>query len=130
VRNRAKCKLCKDVLESFHTFDRVECSCGEISISGGMDHFECAFKNIQNFLRLDDQDKEISVRMEGDKVMDANDLMQEASASIARTSTDDLLNMLRVYTEQEKRRPPNTLVTVYDLCWALEVICTILKEKG
>lgn len=61
MRNRAKCKLCKETLESFHEFDHVTCSCDEISISGGIVRLECAAKDWKNFLRIDDNDKEFEI---------------------------------------------------------------------
>lgn len=57
MRNRAACKLCGDEIESFTLEDYVECSCGEIGISGGMYEYKVAFKDPNNFLRLDDMNK-------------------------------------------------------------------------
>lgn len=54
MRNRAKCKLCSDILESFHQFDWVTCRCGEVSITGGNVIMECSAKDWNNFLRVDD----------------------------------------------------------------------------
>jgi hypothetical protein len=62
MRNRAKCKLCGDILESFHRHDYVSCKCGEISIHGGLDYLHAAAKNFDNFLRIDDDDSEIPVQ--------------------------------------------------------------------
>lgn len=59
MRNRAKCKLCGDILESFHEFDYQTCKCNEISISGGLIRYECAAKDFSNFLRVDDEGNEI-----------------------------------------------------------------------
>lgn len=58
-RNRAKCKLCGDILESFHMDDYVKCSCNEISICGGQDRYFCAANDWKNFVRVDDDDSEI-----------------------------------------------------------------------
>ena len=58
MRNRAKCKLCGDVIESFHSTDHVQCSCGEIDVFGG-DALRCAAKNFSNFIRVDDKGNEI-----------------------------------------------------------------------
>ena len=55
MRNRAKCKLCSDILESFHEHDWVSCKCGEISICGGNVKLECSAKDWKSFLRVDDQ---------------------------------------------------------------------------
>src|SRR5580692_543260 len=62
MRNSAKCRLCLDVLESFHQFDLVACKCGEISITGGNHGFGTSAKNYANFIRLDDENREIEVK--------------------------------------------------------------------
>jgi hypothetical protein len=54
MKNRAKCKLCNDIIESFHQYDYVTCKCGEISVDGG-ESLKCFFKNKENFLRVDDE---------------------------------------------------------------------------
>ena len=38
LRNRAKCKLCGDTIESTHVHDFVSCSCGAVSVDGGRDY--------------------------------------------------------------------------------------------
>lgn len=58
MRNRAKCKLCGDVIESFHSTDHVQCSCGEIDVFGG-DAMRCAAAHWSNFIRVDDKGNEI-----------------------------------------------------------------------
>lgn len=35
IRNRAKCKLCRDVIESTFRHDFVECKCRAIFVDGG-----------------------------------------------------------------------------------------------
>jgi hypothetical protein len=59
-RNRAKCKLCGDILESFHRHDYVECKCGEIAIDGGLDYLKAHAKDFGNFIRLDDDGNEFT----------------------------------------------------------------------
>ena len=56
MRNRAKCRLCNSVLESFHAHDFVTCKCGEISIDGGNQYFKASAKNFKNFLRVRDDE--------------------------------------------------------------------------
>jgi len=58
MRNRAKCRLCKSVVESFFDADVISCSCDEITVYGG-EGMRCAAKNWANFIRLDDNDHEI-----------------------------------------------------------------------
>lgn len=62
MRNRAKCKLCDEVIESMFLMDYVTCKCGEISICGGTQRFESGAKDYKNFLRVTDEDKEVPVQ--------------------------------------------------------------------
>ena len=39
-RNRAQCKLCKDIIESKHRHDFVTCKCGKLSVDGGYDYIK------------------------------------------------------------------------------------------
>lgn len=61
MRNRAKCKLCHDIIESFHQHDYVTCKCGEISVDGGNYNFTASAKDWKNFLRVDDDGNEIVI---------------------------------------------------------------------
>jgi len=38
VRNRAKCALCRDIIESTSRHDFVECNCRSIFVDGGKDY--------------------------------------------------------------------------------------------
>lgn len=78
MRNRAKCKKCGDVLESFHRHDYVTCSCGQISIDGGQDCFRANAFDWTNFLRLDDQDREIPVKVVDKENVEKEEMPQES----------------------------------------------------
>jgi hypothetical protein len=54
MKNRAKCKLCESIIESFHSTHYDMCKCGEISVDGG-DSMKCYAKDFANFLRVDDE---------------------------------------------------------------------------
>jgi hypothetical protein len=59
MRNRARCLLCGDVIESKHRHDFVECHCYAIFVDGGADYWRSggdprAFKRIEG----DDEDVE------------------------------------------------------------------------
>lgn len=43
LRNRAKCLICGDVIESASRHDYVSCSCGAISVDGGTDYLKRSF---------------------------------------------------------------------------------------
>jgi len=59
MRNRAKCKLCNSIIESFHSFDFVQCTCKEIFVDAG-EGLRCGAKNWDNFLRVDEEGKEFA----------------------------------------------------------------------
>lgn len=63
MRNRAKCKICRQIIESKTVHDYVTCPCGEISIDGGPGYLRCIAKDFYNFLRIDEDDNEIEVRL-------------------------------------------------------------------
>src|SRR6267142_1015157 len=60
MKNRAKCKLCQSIIESFHSTDYVMCKCGEIAVDGGAG-LKCYAKTWDNFIRIDDNGNELIV---------------------------------------------------------------------
>ncbi len=44
IHNRAKCLICGDVLESLHVHDFKVCSCGNISVDGGLQYIKRSAK--------------------------------------------------------------------------------------
>jgi hypothetical protein len=63
MRNRAKCRLCDDIIESMHPSDLQLCKCGEIGVDGG-EALKCSARDWANFLRVDDEGKETAVRVQ------------------------------------------------------------------
>lgn len=49
VKNKAKCKLCGDIIESTHRHDFKYCKCGAIAVDGGVDYLRRmgAFKHCE-----------------------------------------------------------------------------------
>lgn len=64
MRNRAKCKLCDDIIESLALTDLQMCKCGEIGVEGGSQLFRTYAKNYDNFLRVKDDDTVIKVTVQ------------------------------------------------------------------
>lgn len=58
MRNRAKCRKCESIIESFHEGDYISCNCNEISVSGGYKNY-CSALDWSNFIRVDDLGNEI-----------------------------------------------------------------------
>lgn len=45
IKNMIKCNSCGDVIESKYTHDFKFCSCGTVSIDGGLSYVKRSFKN-------------------------------------------------------------------------------------
>ena len=45
IRNRARCLLCGDVLESTSRHDMQTCRCGNLRVDGGTDYIRRCFKD-------------------------------------------------------------------------------------
>jgi len=121
MKNRAKCKLCLSIIESFHPGDYVACKCGEISVSGGLNML-CAAKDWQNFLRVDDLGNEIVVKVDSD----VKPLYNEH----VKPSKEELLKMLDDMIERLESLPPNAMiapVTHYDLASSLILLSSIFR---
>ena len=52
IVNKAKCKLCGDIIESKHRHDFVWCKCGEIAVDGGKDYLKRCANDFNNFIEL------------------------------------------------------------------------------
>lgn len=121
--NRAKCKLCNSIIESYHATDLVLCKCGEISVDGG-NALRCSANNWDNFIRVDDQGNEIEV-----KVKYLNDVEDKPTTS---PNKKELLKMLEDMIENIERLPPQamlTAITHYDFCSALLLLSSILRVE-
>jgi hypothetical protein len=129
MRNRAKCKLCKDVLESFHRHDYVTCSCGQISIDGGNDCYKASALNWSNFLRVDDEGNEIIPKIE-DANMPSDNGFSEKTLSQPITKKD-LLKQLDAMIENIEKLPNMAMslpINHYDFVSALILLQAILSR--
>ena len=50
--NKARCKLCGDVIESKHRHDFVACKCGEIAVDGGLNYIRRIANHLSNIEEL------------------------------------------------------------------------------
>ena len=126
MRNRAKCKLCGDIIESFHRHDFVSCKCEEISIDGGQQYYRCAAKNWDNFLRLDDDNNEIPI-----KVITEEPKQSEPVKEPETLTLDIKLSMLDEMIKGIERMPDHALSTPinhYDYLAMLTLMREIFKS--
>lgn len=123
MKNRAKCKLCKTIIESFHATDYVQCNCGEIAVDGA-DALLCFAKNFDNFLRIDDQGNEIVVTL------------KEKSNILTISSTDkptrkELLDMLQTMLQNIESLPAQAMsspINHYDFVSVMLLVSSILRS--
>jgi len=111
MRNRAKCKLCKDVIESTHGHDYVTCNCGEISVDGGNNFYKCRAKNWINFIRIDDAENEIIIKtVDADQVSAVPEVLENISAP-SKPTREELLQMFDDFIKRLEELPPQALST-------------------
>ena len=128
MRNRAKCKLCGDILESFFPDDFVRCKCDEISIDGGPTSFKCYAKNWNNFLRVDDEGKEFPVKV---KEKDSEEIDEKEFNIIKSNSPGEAIEALRSLIKAYKDLPPVAMsasITHYDMYSALLLMLAISES--
>lgn len=132
MRNRAKCKLCGDILESFHRHDWVTCKCGEISIDGGGDVFHCEAKSFDNFLRVDDMGNEIIP-----KVINKSSPVQESSENKEHSthqpmSYKEKVDMLHSMIKNMEDLPTHVMsspINHYDFYSYMLLVANILSSQ-
>jgi hypothetical protein len=131
MKNRAKCKLCQSIIESFHDTDYVSCKCSHISVSGGL-RMECSAIDWGNFLRVDDQGNEIIVKVKNvignSGTQEENDVKQLYNENPTR---EDKLKMLDEMIKSYENLPTHALqapITGYDFTSALLLISSILRS--
>ncbi len=123
MKNRAKCKLCASIIESYHDTDYVSCKCGHISVDGGTS-MKCAAIDWSNFLRVDDEGNEILVTVKSDKQNVDEELIQEKPSKAKMLEILD--EMIKSYESLPKYAMEGA-VTNYDLLSALILLSSILK---
>lgn len=122
MKNRAKCKLCKSVIESFHEGDYVTCKCGQISVSAGLS-MECSALDWSNFLRIDDLGNEIIP-----KVVDKNDDVKPLYNE--NPNREDKIKMLDEMIKYYENLPSHVLqapINGYDFLSSLMLLSSILR---
>lgn len=123
MRNRAKCKLCNSIVESFHATDNVECKCGEIAVYAGQ-ALKCAARDFNNFIRIDDDDEEIMVQY----LKQQAEIVEETAKEPTK---EELLEIFGNYIKSIENLPPQAMqsyVSHYDLWTALAMVYSILKK--
>ena len=123
MKNRAKCRLCEDIIESFHSTDYISCKCGEIALDGG-DSLKCYAKDWSNLLRIDDKGNTIFVTVKNEEKKDDLDLS-------TKPTKKELLDILDEMIKSFERLPQEAMsapITHYDLLSSLLLISSIFRS--
>lgn len=127
MKNRAKCKLCQSIIESFHEDDYVECSCKEIAIWGGTSSYNLSYGDITNFLRVDDLGNEIIVKEGEEPNSDVKQLDNETKPT--RKELIEMLDTMAKNIEDLPSYAKQTPCNQYDLLALISLVSLILKTK-
>jgi len=129
MRNRAKCKLCEDIIESHHTHDYVSCKCGEISVDGGNSYWRCRASSWDNFLRVDDDDNIIIPEIKDPepikKPEKTSEIIQQEEIDKKKLVKDAVKSMIETY-ENLPDHAKHSFVTNQDLCSVLLLLSCAL----
>lgn len=129
MRNRAKCKLCKSVLESFFADDYVHCKCGEIAIWGGNQELGTKANNYANFLRVDDKDNEIIVQYKESSEEKPKELGDAPPKAITKNELVAILDEMIKSDESLPEQALHAQLTYYDLLRYMMLISNIFKKE-
>jgi hypothetical protein len=127
MRNRAKCKLCNDIIESFSSNDYASCLCGEISVDGGNGEYRASARDFNNFIRVDDEGNEIIVKVI-DNDQESKEAREWAKNQITR---EDLLFALDEMKLSIERLPQHAMlqpITHADFCTLIMLLSAIFRS--
>lgn len=126
MKNRAKCKLCQSIIESFHRNDYVSCECGEIAVDGGLDYFKVVARDYANFLRIDDEGNEIIC-----KVIEPEDKDPKETEFDSNPTKEDLLKILDEMYKNIDALPTHVKISPinhYDFGALISLLSLILRK--
>lgn len=131
MRNRAKCKLCGYVIESFAMMDFVSCHCGEISVDGGSTLYKAFARDFSNFLRVDDEGNEIIVTVKEKEDISSPKPDHEGILDNPKPTKNELIDMLDEMAKAIERLPQGAMlqpITHYDYASLILLLSSILRS--
>ena len=60
LKNAVRCNCCGNIIESTHRHDFKTCSCGRVSVDGGLDYIRRSFRSRDDFTELSKFGEEIT----------------------------------------------------------------------
>jgi len=124
MRNRAKCKKCSDIIESFFNGDHVSCKCGSIDVYGG-ESMKCAAIDWKDFIRVDDEGNEIITTIKNEERID----ICESNTQPSRVDLIDMLDRMVKDIDQLPSSAMSAPITHYDHASLIMLISQIFKTE-
>ena len=112
IINKAICNECKDEIQSRHRHDFVVCSCGEVSVDGGIDYLRRLGSNFtETSLYTDDSFTELRKFIErGGRGINGDEPLKYV---LLKDLNDNWLKNLIEY--EEENRPDNAYLKFYKM---------------
>jgi hypothetical protein len=128
MRNRAKCRLCNDILESIHRHDYISCKCEEIAIDGGTAYHKCHARNWENFIRVDDEGNEVIPKIVQAETIKEPSILQPPALkeTDAKTEIDSLIETYENLPQDALIQP----ITHYQYLSLLYLLKAQLVSRG
>lgn len=130
MKNRAKCKLCLSIVESYHPTDYVECKCGQIAVDGGL-AMHCYAIDFNNFLRVDEEGNEIIVTVKDQELFDEEKKIFNNDIELSKKhSKAFMLENLDYFINSIERLPSHAMempIDHSDLLSVLKLISALFK---
>lgn len=131
MRNRAKCKLCGDIIESLAFADIVSCSCDEITIWGGLQELRTVSRtpDYRNFLRIDESGNEIAVKYVDKDAKEKGD--EQPANPPEQIATKEIIDTIEEMIKNDENLPQHVLFapcTQADLIRYAIPILSVLKR--
>ncbi|CAB4164478.1 hypothetical protein UFOVP816_37 [uncultured Caudovirales phage] len=127
MKNRAKCKKCQSIIESFYDDDFVTCKCSAIYVDGG-NAMRCGADSWDNFLRVDDNGNEIVPKIQSKENTQA--VPKEPGSN--KPTKGDLRNILKEMIAEINKLPTHVMtqpITHYDYVSLLLFIESVLEAS-
>ncbi len=126
MKNKAKCKLCLEVIESFHSTDFVNCKCGALALGGGS-AMRVWCDNWEDVLRIDDNGNEIPL-----KITEVSKIVEEISPTeYPKQSKEELINQLHEMAKYIETLPQHAMsspISHYDLFSLTALLVAIFRS--
>lgn len=131
MKNRAKCKLCDEIIESLDKDKIIQCKCGEIAIDGGNEFYGAYAKDFVNFLRISEDGTVIEVKY---VVKEPSPVIEQAEApEQGRLTRKELLDILEENMKSVEKMPTHALaapMTNYDYFAFGTLVLSIFRAES